>query len=340
MTIFQLIEALKEQFDTDILHGKPDKNTFEEIKRKYTSRKGKIADLFTRMGTIEPVDRPKAGQALNELKSYITHKLDDLSAVITQNIIMTATSRLDLTLPGDPFPVGSIHPLTIVINEITAIFTRLGFSVAYGPEVDTDYYNFEALNIPKHHPARDMQDTFYVMDDVVLRTHTSNNQIHTMQNHKPPVKIIAPGRVYRNEDVSVRSYCLFHQIEGLYVDQKVSMADLKGVLNYFAREFFGYSVKTRFRPSYFPFTEPSAEMDVSCYFCSQKGCNICKHTGWLEILGCGMVDPEVFKSVGYDPEIWSGYAFGMGIERMAMQRYGIEDIRMFYEGDVRFLRQF
>ncbi len=340
MTILHSIDELKNQFDTDVLNGKPDKDTFEEIKRKYTSRKGKIAELFAQLGSADPDIRPEAGKALNELKEYITIKLDGLSAVVSDNADVTAADQLDLTLSGDPFPVGSIHPLTKVIEEITTIFTKLGFSLAYGPEIDTDFYNFEALNILKHHPARDMQDTFYVTDDVVLRTHTSNNQIHMMENHDPPIKVIAPGRVYRNEDVSVRSYCLFHQIEGLYVDKNVSMADLKGVLNYFAREFFGKNVKTRFRPSYFPFTEPSAEMDVSCYFCSQNGCNICKYTGWLEILGCGMVDPEVFKSVGYDPDIWSGYAFGMGIERMAMQRYGIEDIRMFYEGDIRFLRQF
>ena len=236
--------------------------------------------------------------------------------------------------------MGSTHPLTQVMEEIKSIFLRLGFSIAYGPEIDTDFYNFEALNIPKHHPARDMQDTFYITDNVLLRTHTSDTQIHFMENHEPPVRIIAPGRVYRNEDVSVRSYCLFHQIEGLYVDAGVTFAELKGTLDYFARELFGQNVKTRFRPSYFPFTEPSAEMDVSCIFCKAKGCGICKKTGWLEILGCGMVDPEVYKSVNYDPEKWTGFAFGMGIERMAMLKYGVQDIRLFYSGDIRFLRQF
>lgn len=237
-------------------------------------------------------------------------------------------------------PAGSIHPLTQVLDEMISIFNQLGFSLAYGPEVDTDFYNFGALNFPPNHPARDMQDTFYVAEEVMLRTHTSNSQIHNMLEHQPPVKIIAPGRVYRNEDVSVRSYCLFHQVEGLYVDKNVTMVDLKGVLDYFARQFFGAEVKTRFRPSYFPFTEPSAEMDVSCILCGGKGCALCKHTGWLEILGCGMVDPNVFKSVDYDPEVWQGYAFGMGIERIAMRRYGVEDIRQFFEGDIRFLRQF
>ena len=221
-----------------------------------------------------------------------------------------------------------------------SIFLKLGFSLAYGSEIDTEFYNFEALNIPKHHPARDMQDTFYISDEVLLRTHTSDTQIHFMENNKPPVRIIAPGRVYRNEDVSVRSYCLFHQIEGLYVDAGVTFAELKGTLDFFARELFGKDVKTRFRPSYFPFTEPSAEMDVSCIFCKGKGCSICKKTGWLEILGCGMVDPEVYKSVKYDPDKWSGYAFGLGIERIAMLKYGVQDIRLFYSGDVKFLRQF
>jgi phenylalanyl-tRNA synthetase alpha chain len=291
------------------------------------------------MGTVSEEERPQMGQILNELKVDITTEINSLSSVDLESSRSRA-SNIDYTLPGDPIPVGSIHPLTQVMEEIKSIFLRLGFSVAYGPEVDTDFYNFEALNIPKHHPARDMQDTFYINDNVLLRTHTADTQIHFMENHEPPVRIIAPGRVYRNEDVSVRSYCLFHQIEGLYVDAGVTFAELKGTLDYFARELFGQNVKTRFRPSYFPFTEPSAEMDVSCIFCKAKGCGICKKTGWLEILGCGMVDPEVYKSVNYDPEKWTGFAFGMGIERMAMLEYGVQDIRLFYSGDIRFLRQF
>ena len=223
---------------------------------------------------------------------------------------------------------------------IENIFEKIGFSIAYGPEIDSDFYNFEALNIPKHHPARDMQDTFYLNDGNVLRTHTSNSQIHYMMDNEPPIRIIAPGRVYRNEDVSVRSYCLFHQIEGLYVDKNVSFSDLKSVLNYFARELFGNDVKTRFRPSYFPFTEPSAEMDVFWGLNSESDKRITKGTGWLEILGCGMVDPEVFKNVKYDHSSYSGYAFGVGIERIAMLLYGVEDIREFYKGDIRFLGQF
>ena len=311
----------------------------DQIRIKYLGRKGLVASLFVQMGTVSAEERPKMGQVLNKLKVDITAEIDSISSVDLESSRSRA-SNIDYTLPGDPIPVGSIHPLTQVMEEIKSIFIRLGFSVAYGPEVDTDFYNFEALNIPKHHPARDMQDTFYINDNVLLRTHTSDTQIHFMESHEPPVRIIAPGRVYRNEDVSVRSYCLFHQIEGLYVDAGVTFAELKGTLDYFARELFGQNVKTRFRPSYFPFTEPSAEMDVSCIFCKAKGCSICKKTGWLEILGCGMVDPEVYKSVNYDPEKWTGFAFGMGIERMAMLKYGVQDIRLFYSGDIRFLRQF
>ncbi|MBC8214100.1 MAG: phenylalanine--tRNA ligase subunit alpha [Candidatus Marinimicrobia bacterium] len=335
MSLFQSIEQIKEQFSKEI-SGEFD---FEQLKVKYLGRKGLVAGLFQQMGGLTSDERPKAGKLLNELKLELTSEIEKLAVDSSVTDESTADS-FDYTMPGDPQPVGAIHPLTQVLEEIKSIFNRLGFSVAYGPEVDTDFYNFEALNIPKHHPARDMQDTFYVKKDVVLRTHTSNSQIHNMLKHDPPVKIIAPGRVYRNEDISVRSYCLFHQIEGLYVDKNVTMGDLKGVLDYFAKELYGKDVKTRFRPSYFPFTEPSAEMDVSCIFCKGKGCNICKYAGWLEILGCGMVDPEVFKSVGYDPEKWTGYAFGLGIERIAMLKYGVEDIRLFYEGDIRFLRQF
>ena len=255
---------------------------------------------------------------------------------ITENL----KDKIDFSLPGKKNKVGSVHPLTKTISLIENIFQKIGFSIAYGPEIDTDFYNFEALNITKHHPARDMQDTFYLDDGNVLRTHTSKSQIHYMMDNKPPIRIIAPGRVYRNEDVSVRSYCIFHQIEGLYVDKNVSFSDLKSVLNYFARELFGNDVKTRFRPSYFPFTEPSAEMDVYWGLKTESDKRITKGTGWLEILGCGMVDPEVFKNVNYDVSEFSGYAFGVGIERIAMLLYGVEDIREFYKGDTRFLGQF
>jgi phenylalanyl-tRNA synthetase alpha chain len=299
-----------------------------------------VASLFVQLGKVDADERPKMGKVLNKLKSEITLEIDGLSTAAGSVLAGTDDWAVDFTLPGDPLNIGSIHPLTQTMEEIKSIFIKLGFSLAYGSEIDTEFYNFEALNIPKHHPARDMQDTFYITDEVLLRTHTSDTQIHFMENNKPPVRIIAPGRVYRNEDVSVRSYCLFHQIEGLYVDKTVTFSELKGTLDYFARELFGLDVKTRFRPSYFPFTEPSAEMDVSCIFCKGNGCGICKKTGWLEILGCGMVDPEVYKSVKYDPDKWTGYAFGLGIERIAMLKYGVQDIRLFYSGDVRFLRQF
>ena len=339
MSITDQIQKIRTEFSSDLKSLSSENGALDKIRIKYLGRKGLVASLFVQMGTVSPEDRPKMGQVLNELKSDITAEIDNLGTETSVGET-SSTSHIDFTLPGDPLPIGSIHPLTQVLEEIKTIFNRIGFSVAYGPEVDTDFYNFEALNIPKHHPARDMQDTFYISDNVLLRTHTSDTQIHFMENHEPPVRIIAPGRVYRNEDISVRSYCLFHQIEGLYVDTKVTFSELKGTLDYFARELFGKNVKTRFRPSYFPFTEPSAEMDVSCIFCKAKGCGICKKTGWLEILGCGMVDPEVYKSVKYDPEKWTGFAFGMGIERMAMLKYGVKDIRIFYSGDVKFLRQF
>jgi len=339
VSITDQIQKVRAEFSSDLKSLSSENGVLDQIRIKYLGRKGLVASLFVQMGTVSEEERPQMGQVLNELKIDITAKIDGLGSVDSESS-RSATSNIDYTLPGDPIPVGSTHPLTQVMEEIKSIFLRLGFSIAYGPEIDTDFYNFEALNIPKHHPARDMQDTFYISDNVLLRTHTSDTQIHFMENHEPPVRIIAPGRVYRNEDVSVRSYCLFHQIEGLYVDAGVTFAELKGTLDYFARELFGQNVKTRFRPSYFTFTEPSAEMDVSCIFCKAKGCGICKKTGWLEILGCGMVDPEVYKSVNYDPKKWTGFAFGMGIERMAMLKYGVQDIRLFYSGDIRFLRQF
>ena len=338
MPLTDQIQKVRLEFQADLETLSSENGTVDEIRIKYLGRKGLVAHLFNQMGSVNQGERPKIGQVLNTLKIEIAEQIDELEP--SQDSTSKGDDNIDFTLPGDPIPVGSLHPLTKVLEEIKAIFIRLGFSVAYGPEIDTEFYNFEALNIPQHHPARDMQDTFYITKEVLLRTHTSDTQIHYMENHEPPVRIIAPGRVYRNEDISVRSYCLFHQVEGLYVDVSVTFAELKGTLDYFARELFGQDVKTRFRPSYFPFTEPSAEMDVSCIFCKGKGCGICKHAGWLEILGCGMVDPEVYKSVKYDSEKWTGYAFGLGIERIAMLKYGVQDIRLFYSGDVRFLRQF
>ena len=338
MSITDQIQKIRTEFSSDLKSLSSENGALDKIRIKYLGRKGLVASLFVQMGTVSPEDRPKMGQVLNELKSDITAEIDNLGTETSVGET-SSTSHIDFTLPGDPLPIGSIHPLTQVLEEIKTIFNRIGFSVAYGPEVDTDFYNFEALNIPKHHPARDMQDTFYISDNVLLRTHTSDTQIHFMENHEPPVRIIAPGRVYRNEDISVRSYCLFHQIEGLYVNQNVNFSDLKGVMEYFSKKYFGEDVKVRFRPSYFPFTEPSAEMDIYWGLESESDYRITKGTGWLEILGCGMVDPEVFKAVKYDSSV-TGYAFGIGIERIAMLKYGITDIRLLYEGDIRFLRQF
>ncbi len=320
MSITDQIQQVRLKFKSDLESLLSENGAIDKIRIKYLGRKGLIADLFIQMGKVDQEERPQIGKVLNELKTEISLEIDGITSS-WETAAESDVTAVDYTLPGDPIPIGSIHPLTQVMEEIKSIFLRLGFSLAYGPEIDTEFYNFEALNIPKHHPARDMQDTFYITDEVLLRTHTSDTQIHFMENHDPPVRIIAPGRVYRNEDISVRSYCLFHQIEGLYVDSGVTFSELKGTLDYFARKLFGENVKTRFRPSYFPFTEPSAEMDVSCIFCKGNGCSICKKTGWLEILGCGMVDPEVYKSVKYDPDKWTGYAFGLGIERIAMLKY-------------------
>ena len=337
MLILNKIKEIKDEFNLELSNVK-NIEELDSLKNKYLSRKGLVASLFTMMGSLSPQDRPIAGNELNKLKKSLNDKIS--SHDLNQSSEIKISNKIDYTLPGANLRNGTVHPLTKTVLMIEDIFQKIGFSIAYGPEIDSDFYNFEALNIPQHHPARDMQDTFYLNDGNVLRTHTSNSQIHFMMDNEPPVRIIAPGRVYRNEDVSVRSYCLFHQIEGLYVDKNVSFSDLKSVLNYFARELFGNDVKTRFRPSYFPFTEPSAEMDVYWGLNSESDKRITKGTGWLEILGCGMVDPEVFKNVKYDHSLYSGYAFGVGIERIAMLLYGVEDIREFYKGDTRFLGQF
>ena len=338
MSLNEKIQSISEAF----LKDKNDFNsgliTFEELKNKYLSRKGLLSELYPLLNDIPDSDKPVFGKKINSIKSEISCEINQL--IDDENSSSDSSFSIDSTMPGLDKLSGSIHPLTKIIEEIKSIFSRIGFSTIYGPEVDTDYYNFEALNIPEDHPARDMQDTFYIDKETLLRTHTSSSQIHFMEKNQPPIRVISPGRVYRNEDISVRSYCLFHQIEGLYIDKNVKFSDLKGTLDYFAKNLFGENVKTRFRPSYFPFTEPSAEMDVSCIFCNGKGCNICKYSGWLEILGCGMVDPEVFKFVNYDSDLWSGFAFGVGIERIAMLKYGVKDIRMFYSGDVQFLKQF
>ena len=313
-----------------------DAQELDSLKNKFLGRKGLVSSLFKDLSEIQADKRKQVGADINSLKSYIEKSIDGMGFKKEESV----DNSIDYTLPGTPYSPGRLHPLTIVTNEIKEIFNRIGFSPVFGPEVDTDYYNFETLNIPKNHPARDMQDTFYINSELLLRTHTSSTQIHYMENNDPPLRIISPGRVYRNEDISVKSYCLFHQIEGLYVDKNVSFSDLKSTLDYFAKTMFGKDVKVRFRPSFFPFTEPSAEMDIYWGLETEADYRVTKGTGWLEILGCGMVDPNVFKSVGYDSKKWKGFAFGMGIERIAMIKYGISDIRKFYQGNIKFLEQF
>lgn len=315
--------------------------TLQEIRVRYLGRKGELTGLMKGLGALAPEDRPKVGQLVNVVK-------DQLEAAIEQALTAAreaataqrlATERIDVTLPGRRRRLGSKHPVTLVVEEVSEIFAGLGFSVAEGPEIEHDWYNFEALNFPPEHPARDMQDTFFVENELLLRTHTSPVQIRTMLKQKPPVRIIAPGTVYRCDSDATHSP-MFHQIEGLMVDTKVSFADLKGILTVFTNQLFGQKTGVRLRPSFFPFTEPSAEVDIACVICGGSGCRVCKQTGWLEILGAGMVDPEVFRHVGYDPEAISGFAFGMGIERIAMLKYGISDMRLLFENDVRFLKQF
>ena len=340
MSLASKIDSVRDTFSKSLEKlSAGDTTVIEKLRHEYLGRKGKVADLFSELGSVPESDRPGMGKLLNKLKSDLTREIEKMKDAGSTG---TASPEkiVDLSLPGDEVTMGSLHPITKTMREVKKIFQAIGFSVAYGPEIDDDYHNFEALNIPKHHPARDMQDTFYITDNDVLRTHTSNTQIHVMENQEPPVRVICPGRVYRNEAISIRSYCLFHQVEGLYVAENVSLAEMKGTLEYFCRHFFGEEVEARFRPSFFPFTEPSAEVDITCLMCGGDGCSMCKKTGWLEILGCGMVDPAVLEMVGYDPVKWSGYAWGMGIERLAILKHGIDDIRLYFNGDVRFLRQF
>lgn len=313
----------------------------EIYKARFTNRKGIINELFEQFKDVPKEDKKEVGQLLNTLKTKANEKL----ILGTEQAGKTQTSYKkphDITLPGDSFVQGARHPLAIVMNKIIHIFEQIGFEVADGPEIEDDWHNFTALNFQDNHPARDMQDTFFVArePDFLLRTHTSNVQIRVMENQKPPIRILAPGRVYRNEAISARSHCFFHQIEGLYIDKGVSYADMRQTLLYFAKSMFGENVKIRLRPSYFPFTEISAEMDVSCQICEGDGCNICKHTGWLEIMGCGMVDPNVLANCGIDPEVYSGYAFGMGIDRQVLMQFKVPDLRMLSQNDIRLLQQF
>jgi phenylalanyl-tRNA synthetase alpha chain len=330
-----LIEKLKaETAAFDIV----DAQTLDAYRLKYLVRKGEIAELFEQMKSAPKEQKPLLGKLLNELKQSAEAKFEDAKARVEST--RTEETVIDLTLPGRRGFLGAEHPVQKVLGDMKRIFLGMGFQIATGPEIEKDEYNFTMLNFPPDHPARDMQDTFFISKDVVLRTHTSPVQIRVMLSQAPPVRVICPGKVYRNEDVSARSLCVFHQLEGLYVDTGVTFADLKGTLYSFAKQMFGSDVKIRFRPSFFPFTEPSAEMDITCYLCGGKGCRVCKHTGWLEILGSGMVHPNVLRNCNIDPERYSGFAWGMGIERTTLLRYGITDIRYLLENDVRMLNQF
>ncbi len=325
------IEALKAQSAEDA----------EALRIKYLSRKGLVTALFDDFKTVPAEMKKELGQKLNELKNLAQDKIAELKASANSSS-QSLQNDIDVTRQATNVPMGSRHPISIVKDEIIDIFARMGFTVAEGPEVEDDWHVFTALNFPPEHPARDMQDTFFINTnpDILLRTHTSSVQVRVMEKRQPPIRSVFPGRVFRNEAISARAHCIFHQVEGLYIAKDVSFADLKQALTFFAKEMFGSNVQVRLRPSYFPFTEPSAEMDVSCTLCGGKGCAVCKGSGWLEILGCGMVDPNVLKNNNIDPNVYSGFAFGMGVERIAMLRFGVDDIRLFFENDVRFLRQF
>ena len=311
----------------------------EAFRVRYLGRKGGLlTGIIRQLGSAAAADRPRLGQLANEIKQEIERQFEEKKARIASQAVPVGEG-VDLSLPGRFLPFGKLHPVTQVMEEICSIFEGLGFAVAEGPDVETDHYNFEALNIPKHHPARDMHDTFYVTDSILLRTHTSPMQARIMETQDPPLRYIAPGKVYRC-DSDITHTPMFHQVEGFLVDREVSFADLKGVLTSFTHKMFERELALRFRPSFFPFTEPSAEVDIACVICEGKGCRVCKRTGWLEILGSGLIDPEVLKIVGYDPDVYSGFAFGLGVERIAMLKYGIDDIRLYYENDLRFLSQF
>jgi len=338
------IAALRKEIEAFNIDGAA---SLEQFRLNFLSKKGQVSVLFEGFRNVHPEAKRETGQLLNDLKQFATEKYNEFRD--RQAMAETVQSTIDLSMPAWPFGEGTRHPISIVRNEIIDIFSRIGFTVSEGPEIEDDNHVFTMLNFAADHPARDMQDTFYIEKksgtesdphDVLLRTHTSSVQVRVMENQKPPIRTISPGRVFRNEAVSARAHCIFHQVEGLYVAENVSFADLKQTLLYFATELFGEGVQIRLRPSFFPFTEPSAEMDISCNICGGKGCNVCKGTGWLEILGCGMVDPNVLEACGIDSVKYSGYAFGMGIERATMLKYGVNDLRLYFENDVRFLNQF
>ena len=330
------IERLRLQAAAEIA-SITDPDAAENFRIAWLGKKGTVRQLFKVVGDVPETDRKAFGERANSLRDFLE---TELAKRLGGESAAAPSASIDYSLPGYPFPAGTLHPLMIIRNRIRDIFIGMGFSVAYGPDIESDYYNFEALNFQPDHPARDMQDTFHISEKTLLRTHTSPVQIRVMEKQKPPIRSIMPGRVYRNEEISTRSYCLFHQVEGLFIDENVSFADLKGTLLAFARTFFDDKTRLKIRPSFFPFTEPSVEIDIECFLCKGAGCSICKRTGWLEILGAGMVHPNVLRNAGIDSEKYTGFAFGMGIERIALLKYGIDDIRLFYENDVRFLRQF
>ena len=335
----QVIENSRKEIET---FSSTEKDPAESFRIKFLGTKGLIKALMPQMKDVPPESKREMGQVLNDLKLFAETKYNELKKATNGHAKQSTESDIDITLPGNEIPVGTRHPISIVRNRIISIFQRLGFAVAEGPEIEDDWHNFTALNLPENHPARDMQDTFYVSQNPawMLRTHTSNVQIREMEKGVLPIRIICPGRVYRNETISARAHCFFHQVEGLYIAEEVSFADLKQTLYFFVKEMFGEKIQIRFRPSYFPFTEPSAEMDITCLICGGAGCNVCKHTGWVEILGCGMVHPNVMENCGIDNNKYSGFAFGMGIERITMLKYQVKDLRLFSENDLRFLRQF
>ncbi len=332
------IEEIKEEVANYAISTK---ENLEAFRIRFLGSKNIVKDLFSELKNVANEQKKEVGQRLNALRAAAQDRYNEAKDALEE--MVADQNQLDLSRPGDDVQVGSRHPLSLVRSEIIEIFNRIGYTVSEGPEIEDDWHNFSALNFPPEHPARDMQDTFFIQkgeEEIALRTHTSSVQVRVMENQKPPIRTISPGRVYRNEAISARAHCFFHQVEGLYIDKDVSFADLKQTLEYFAKEMFGEKASIRLRPSYFPFTEPSAEVDVSCTICNSKGCNVCKYTGWLEILGCGMVDPNVLEASGIDSKEYSGFAFGMGVERIAQLKYRVNDLRLYSENDVRFLKQF
>ena len=334
-----MLDKVKEiQKEVEVFNGKS-LEELEAFRILMLGKKGKVTLLFNEFRNVPNEQKKEFGAQLNILKKATQSKIVELKEGIS-SVQTNSKSELDLTIPPQPYELGSRHPISIVKNEIIEIFSNIGFTISEGPEIEDDWHNFSALNFPENHPARDMQDTFFISKDIALRTHTSSVQVREMEMKQPPIRTISPGRVFRNEAISARAHCFFHQVEGLFIDKDVSFADLKQTLNYFTKKMFGDQTKIRLRPSYFPFTEPSAEVDVSCTICSGKGCNVCKYSGWLEIMGCGMVDPNVLDNCNIDSKVYTGFAFGMGIERIAQLKYQVNDLRMYSENDLRFLGQF